>query len=89
MRDVLYNKHNGKLYTGYTQNIEERFVRHTSGHVPATKDRRPLKLIYYEAYLTEYEAKRREKFLKGGNDRAQLKIQIEGTLKNLNYRFLP
>lgn len=85
---VLYSFKDGKLYIGYAGNIEERFARHEAGHVPATKDRRPLKLIYYEAYLTEHEAKRREKFLKGGNGRAQLKLQIEDTLKNLGYRFL-
>jgi putative endonuclease len=55
------------------------------GQVDATRDRRPLELIYYEAYLSEAEAKRREKYLKGGNGRAVLKVQISKTLEHLGY----
>ena len=85
---VLYSYKDGKLYVGYAEDVDARFVRHAAGHVPATKDRRPLELIYYEAYRTESEAKRREKFLKGGNGHTQLKVQLEATLKTLGYRFL-
>jgi len=33
------------LYTGFTENLEKRFTRHISGHVPATKHRLPTELI--------------------------------------------
>lgn len=85
---VLYGQHDGKLYIGYSSDVVERFRRHCVGDVPATKHRRPLELIYYEAHLTEREAKRREKFLKGGAGRIQLKAQLDSTLKKLHYRFL-
>ncbi len=85
---VLYSHKDGKLYIGYTSDIDVRFDRHCRGFVAATAHRRPLKLIYYEAYLNEQEARRREKFLKGGKGREQLKIQIEATLKGLRYRYL-
>lgn len=85
---ILYSLHDGKLYIGYSSDVMERFRRHRAGDVPATKHRRPLELIYYEAYLTEQEAKRRETFLKGGAGRIQLKAQLEPTLKRLHYRFL-
>ena len=38
--------------------------RHNAGGVPATKDRLPVKLIYYEACLNRCDAYRREKYLK-------------------------
>jgi len=83
---VLFSKKDRKLYVGYSKDVQTRFNRHKSGQVPATVNRRPLELIYYEAYSSPQEAKRREKYLKGGNGRAQLKIQIEDTLKKLNYK---
>jgi len=45
-------------------------------------------MIYYEAYLLWSDAKRREKYLKGGNGRSQLKIQISGILKEFKYKHL-
>lgn len=73
---VLVSKKDHELYTGYTNDLENRVKEHKSGGVRATMFRRPLLLIYYESYLRWSDAKRREKFLKGGNGRAQLKIQL-------------
>jgi putative endonuclease len=84
---VLYSLKDGKLYIGYSSDLERRLSEHHSGSVNATRDRRPLKLIYYEAYLSELEAKRREKYLKGGNGRLQLKAQLALTFRALHYRF--
>ena len=36
-----------KMYTGYTNNLKLRFEKHQQGKINSTKDRRPLKLIYY------------------------------------------
>jgi len=83
---VLISKKDGKLYIGYTPDLKSRIKKHNSGYVLATKNRRPLKLIYYESYLTESDAKRREKFLKGGKGREELKIQLKDCFKKLNYK---
>ena len=85
---ILFSKVDNQLYTGFTDNLRSRFKAHTNGYVRATKNRRPLKLIYYEAYLKELDAKRREKYLKGGNGRAELKIQLKEVLNELDYRNL-
>lgn len=85
---VLFSLKDSRLYIGFCSNIESRFARHQAGYVPATMHRRPLILIYYEAYQSEPEAKRRERYLKGGNGRAQLKIQLSETFKNIGYKFL-
>ena len=45
----------------------------------ATKNRRPVKLIYYEAYLEQRDAKQREKYLKGGKGHSDLKIQLKNS----------
>ena len=61
----------------YTPDLKERVKKHEKGFVMATKSRRPLELIYYEAYQEEIDAKRREKYLKGGKGKSELKIQLQ------------
>ncbi len=85
---VLFSKKDHELYIGYTNDLERRIKEHKLGKVRATMFRRPLLLIYYEAYLYWAEAKQREKYLKGGNGRAQLKVQLGPTLKRLGYKHL-
>ena len=61
---VLISVIDEKMYTGYTKNLKLRFEKHQDGKIKSTKDRRPLKLIYYEACLNQQDATRREKYLK-------------------------
>lgn len=61
---VLQSKKDNQRYTGYTRNLKLRFEQHCKGTVSSTKDRRPLKLIYYEACLSQEDATHREKYLK-------------------------
>ena len=61
---VLRSMKDLKFYTGFTKHLKLRFNEHKKGHVDSTKDRRPLKLIYYEACLNENDARKREKYLK-------------------------
>jgi len=60
----------GDLYVGCTENVVERFERHTNGHVPATKNRRPVELRTYIAFGDKYRAFQFEKYLKSGSGRA-------------------
>ena len=62
---VLFSKKDHELYIGYTNDLQKRMQEHRLGKSRATMSRRPLLLIYCEAYLRWSDAKRREKFLKG------------------------
>ena len=84
---ILHSKKDGKLYTGFMPNLKERIEKHNKGYVKATKNRRPVSLIYYESYLLESDAKRREKFLKGGKGKEELKIQLKDCFKNIEYPY--
>lgn len=84
---VLFSTSDRRLYIGYTNNLKRRFSQHIQGKVTSTKDRRPLKLIYYESYISTLDAKRREKFLKGGKGRAELKVQLQDCFERVGYRF--
>jgi putative endonuclease len=61
---VLRSEADNQFYVGYTKNLKLRFEKHNNGYIESTKNRRPLKLIYYEACLKKEDALRREKYLK-------------------------
>ena len=61
---VLFSEKDNKYYTGYTSDLKQRIIRHNNGQVPSTKNRRPFKLIYFEACLNQKDALNREKYLK-------------------------
>ena len=61
---VLHSMKDNNFYTGFTKNLKLRFKQHNNGSVESTKDRRPFKLIYYEACLKKNDAINREKYLK-------------------------
>lgn len=61
---ILLSEKDGKFYTGYAKNLELRFGQHNKGLVSSTCERRPLRLIYYEACLNQQDATHREKYLK-------------------------
>ncbi len=48
-------------------------TRHKNGHVPATKERRPIELVNYFAFKDKYKAFEFEKYLKSGSGRAFIK----------------
>ncbi len=77
---VLYSKKDGDFYTGFTQDLKLRFDQHNKGQVESTKDRRPFKLIYYEACLSRDDATHREKYLKTYHGKAYIKRRLKSYL---------
>jgi putative endonuclease len=61
---VLLSEKDHKFYVGITGDIKKRLEEHNSGKVSTTKNRRPLKLIYWEGCLNQQDAAKREKYLK-------------------------
>jgi putative endonuclease len=58
---ILLSEVDGNFYTGYTNNIQARVKLHNEGKVSSTKNRRPLKLIYWEGCINQQDAIKREK----------------------------
>ncbi len=81
---ILYSYKDFKFYIGFTNNLKRRFTEHASGKVEATKNRTPLKLIHYEYFINEIDARAREKFLKSGYGRKQFKEILKITFGELN-----
>ena len=61
---LLKSKKDNKYYIGSSDNLKQRFFDHCNGKVVSTKNRRPLKLVYYESYEKKQLATQRELNLK-------------------------
>ncbi len=73
---ILYSNKDQRLYVGCTNNLKQRLLRHNSGHVKATKYRRPLTLIHQKEYADKADAFNRERFLKslwGAREKQRIK----------------
>jgi len=80
---VLRSKKDKKLYIGFTNDLRHRIQKHNSGLNKSTKFRRPFELIYYEAYKSEEDAKKREEMLKlFGRALGGLKRRISSSLES-------
>ena len=80
---VLYSELDNGFYTGSTPDLRRRFREHCDGKVVSTKSRRPLKLIYYEAFLEKSDAIKREKYLKTGMGKRYLRNRLSASLGKL------
>ena len=75
---VLYSYKFGKIYIGFTSNLEERLKSHNDLGVKGwTIKFRPWTLIYQELHATKSEAMKREKQLKSAAGREFVKSFIE------------
>ncbi len=63
------------LYTGWTNNLEERFKAHSEGRgAKYTKGRGPLELVYFQEYENKVDAMKREWKIKKLNKKDKLKL---------------
>lgn len=70
---LIRNSITKKSYIGYTSDLKKQFIQH--------KNKNP-ELIYYEAYLSEKDARNRELKLKQrGQTVRRLKERIKNSLK--------
>lgn len=71
-----------KPYIGSTNYLRRRFADHNSGKVYSTHGHK-WRLVYYEAYLAEADAREREHQLKfHGQALARLKERLKSSLKD-------
>ena len=77
---VLHSEKDNQHYVGFTNNILNRLDEHNLGKVLSTKNRRPLRLIYWEGCLNQKDATRREKYLKTAWGKRYLKNRLKNYL---------
>ena len=77
---VLRSRKTYNFYTGTTYSLKRRLEEHNTNKVLSTKNRGPFELIYFEAYLSKDDAFRRERYLKTGMGKRDLRKRIKGGL---------
>ena len=78
---ILKSLKDHKLYIGYSADLKKRFSEHQKGLVASTKPRRPFELVFYEAYKSMKDAKRREMYFKTTKGKTSIKTMLEFSLK--------
>lgn len=69
-----------QFYVGSTNNLRRRFSEHQMGMSPATKNRGPWKLLYYEACEANTDALIRERYLKTAWGKRYIKNRVKHSL---------
>jgi putative endonuclease len=77
---VLQSLKDEQFYVGFTENLKLRFEHHSKGRVESSRQRRPLKLIYYEVCFHIADAIRRGKYFKTYHGKMFLKRRLKSYL---------
>ena len=83
---VLKSKKNGRLYVGYTADIDNRLREHNKKQGGSyTSKNAPFDLVFYEAFLNKRDATKAELSWKSGYGREVLKDKIKYSLLDGEY----
>ncbi len=80
---ILRSLKDGLFYIGYSENLKNRVYDHNMGKNTSTKNRRPLELIFYEAFPRKEDALRRESYFKTTKGKTTLKQMLKEFLTDL------
>ena len=73
-----------KFYIGHTSDLRRRVRQHQNGKAKSTKGRLPVRLVFYEAFVSSLDALRRERYFKTTAGKRSLKLMLreylEGTV---------
>jgi len=69
------------VYVGYSTDLKSRLETHKKAKVKSTKNYLPLELVFYEAYKSRGDARRREKYFKTTGGKRSLRLILKESLK--------
>ena len=78
---ILLSSKDGNFYIGSTSDLKRRIIEHKQGKVKSTKNRLPVRLVCYEAYVHKEEATSREKYLKSSDGKKDIRKRLTKILK--------
>ena len=77
---VLLSQKDNRFYIGMTMDLERRTGEHHRGKNRSTEYRRPLVLVYFEAYQVKKDAIKRERYFKQTKGKAVLRNMLKNEL---------
>jgi len=78
---LIKSKNKDWRYVGFTKDLRERFNQHQKGFSRSTKPYAPFELVFYEAYKSKSDAKRREIYFKTNKGKRALKLMLKESLQ--------
>jgi len=83
---AIQSMKDSRVYIGMSYDVNKRLIEHNSGTTKSKKRYMPWKLVYSEFVGMRIDARKREKYLKSGYGREQLKFLIKNNpTDSLNY----
>lgn len=79
---VLYSQEDDKFYTGYTKDLKRRLNEHRIGEVYTTARYQGVNLIFYEGFVSQADALRRERYFKTTKGKKALRFILRESLKS-------
>lgn len=77
---VLLSLNDRQFYIGYSDNLKQRVGEHNQGKNISTRNRRPLELIFYEAFPNKFDALKRERYFKTTKGKVTLRQMLKNYL---------
>ena len=74
---------NSQFYVGRSDDLRRRFHEHMQGKVKSTQKRRPLSLVFYEAFILKEDGIRRERYFKTSKGKSTIRIMLQSYLSGL------
>lgn len=84
---VYVLKSGSHSYIGYTEDLKRRLKEHNAGQNKSTKAYVPWELIFYEAYISQEDALRREGYLKTTQGKIALRRMLADYQQSNGYLF--
>jgi len=81
---LLESTKNHQIYTGMSSDLKRRMKEHQAGKVRTTNRLLPVRLIFYESFLDERDAIRRENYLKTNKGKSTIRMMLQYSLKKDN-----
>ena len=73
---ALKSQVDGRIYVGFSSNVEKRLKEHNSGKTRSTKGFRPWIIIFTEEFNDRITAREKEKYYKTGIGKEKLKNMV-------------
>ncbi len=80
---VLLSQGNSQLYVGRTSNLKNRVKEHIAGKVRTTNRLNPMKLVFYEAFVSKKDVIRRERYFKTSKGKSSLRQIIRDSILSM------
>ena len=79
---ILFSIKYREFYIGYSSDLKRRLKQHLADQVQSTKMRN-MTLVFYEAFKSETDARRREIYFKTTKGKRTLKLMLKDSLKEI------